>query len=131
MQSVLPLGTLASLDFLLGCINSKLMSWYFLHRSNIAQRDDFPKIVLKETRNLPISVSANSPLWRNQHDRMQIMVGQILNLSSQLQRARTDQERTVLERQIEATDGQIDKLVYELYGLTEEEIAIIESGVRG
>jgi hypothetical protein len=62
---------------------------------------------------------------------MQIMVGQILNLSSQLQRARTDQERTVLERQIEATDGQIDKLVYELYGLTEEEIAIIESGVRG
>ena len=30
------------------------------------------------------------------------------------------------QRQIEATDGQIDALVYELYGLTEEEIGIVE-----
>jgi hypothetical protein len=32
----------------------------------------------------------------------------------------------VLQRQVEATDGQIDRLVYELYGLAEEEIAIVE-----
>ena len=30
------------------------------------------------------------------------------------------------QRQIEATDEQIDALVYELYGLTEEEIGIVE-----
>ena len=30
------------------------------------------------------------------------------------------------QRQIEATDEDIDALVYELYGLTEEEIAIVE-----
>jgi len=35
--------------------------------------------------------------------------------------------KTALERQIEATDGQIDALVYELYGLTEEEIGIVEA----
>ena len=29
-------------------------------------------------------------------------------------------------RQVDATDRQIDNLVYELYGLTEEEIAIVE-----
>jgi hypothetical protein len=29
-------------------------------------------------------------------------------------------------RQIDATDRQIDRLVYELYGLTEEEIRIVE-----
>ena len=40
--------------------------------------------------------------------------------------ARTPQDQTALERQIEATDRQIDALVYELYGLTEEEIAIVE-----
>jgi hypothetical protein len=34
----------------------------------------------------------------------------------------------MLSRQIEATDGAIDKLVYELYGLTEEEIAIVKGG---
>ena len=37
-------------------------------------------------------------------------------------------EQTALERKIEATDRQIDALVYELYGLTEEEIAIVEGG---
>jgi hypothetical protein len=35
-----------------------------------------------------------------------------------------------LERQVDATDRQIDRLVYELYGLTEEEIAIVEGGDR-
>ena len=33
--------------------------------------------------------------------------------------------KTVLQRQIEATNKQIDALVYELYGLTDEEIAIV------
>jgi hypothetical protein len=32
------------------------------------------------------------------------------------------------QRQIEATDKQIDCLVYELYGLTEEEIGMVENG---
>lgn len=36
------------------------------------------------------------------------------------------QVRTILQRQIDATDRQIDALVYALYGLTDEEIAIIE-----
>jgi len=35
-------------------------------------------------------------------------------------------EKTALERQIEATDGQIDALVYELYELTEEVIRTVE-----
>ena len=34
--------------------------------------------------------------------------------------------KTVLERQIESTDREIDRLVYELYGLTDEEIAVVE-----
>jgi hypothetical protein len=41
-------------------------------------------------------------------------------------KARLEQEKTQLSRQIAATDAAIDKRVYELYGLTEEEIAIVE-----
>jgi len=40
--------------------------------------------------------------------------------------ARIGRERTVIGHQIEATDRQIDRLVYELYGLTDEEIGIVE-----
>ncbi|MGH7614603.1 MAG: hypothetical protein ACREMW_11270 [Gemmatimonadales bacterium] len=43
-----------------------------------------------------------------------------------LQASRTGHEQDLLRRQITATDHQIDQLVYELYGLTEEEIRIVE-----
>jgi hypothetical protein len=38
----------------------------------------------------------------------------------------TPHEKTMLERQTEATDHEIDRLVYELYGLTEDEIVLCE-----
>jgi hypothetical protein len=50
----------------------------------------------------------------------------MLSLNKQLQEARTPHEQTAIHRQIEATDGQIDALVYELCGLTEVEIKIVE-----
>ena len=40
--------------------------------------------------------------------------------------AKTPHEKTVLQKQIEVTDRQIDRLVYALYGLTEEEVRIVE-----
>jgi hypothetical protein len=42
--------------------------------------------------------------------------------------AKTPNDKTMLQRQVEATDQQIDRLVYELYGLTEEEIGMVEKG---
>jgi hypothetical protein len=50
----------------------------------------------------------------------------MLDLHRQAAHPGPPQAQTVLQRQIAATDRQIDRLVYELYGLTEEEIAIVE-----
>ena len=44
----------------------------------------------------------------------------------QIRLASTGQEKTVPQRQIDATDRQIDQLVYEVYGLADEEIRIVE-----
>jgi hypothetical protein len=49
-----------------------------------------------------------------------------LTLHKNLTSAKTPQEKESMQRQIQSTDGGIDKLVYELYGLTEEEIGIVE-----
>ena len=57
---------------------------------------------------------------------MVALVEEMLALHRQLADARTDHERTNLQRQIAATDRRIDRLVYDLYGLTEEEIRIVE-----
>ena len=61
---------------------------------------------------------------------MVALVERMLSFHKQLPEARTPHEKTALERQIEATDGQIDALVYELYGLTKEEIGIVEAASR-
>jgi hypothetical protein len=51
----------------------------------------------------------------------------MLDLHKQLALSTTEHEKTMQSRQIQAKDNQIDSLVYELYGLTEEEIRIVES----
>ncbi|MBI5297908.1 MAG: restriction endonuclease [Chloroflexi bacterium] len=38
----------------------------------------------------------------------------------------TPQEKESLARELESTDKRIDSLVYELYGLSDEEIRIVE-----
>jgi hypothetical protein len=50
----------------------------------------------------------------------------MLKLHKDLPKAKTEHEKTAIDRQIAATDKQIDALVYELYGLTEKEIRIVE-----
>ena len=54
------------------------------------------------------------------------LVKRMLALHKQLADARTPTAKELLQRQIDATDRQIDQLVYELYGLTDEEIRIVE-----
>jgi hypothetical protein len=63
---------------------------------------------------------------RKRHDKIVALVYQIISLHEYLPRARTDQERRLVQQEIDATDVRIDALVYELYGLTAEEIAVVE-----
>ncbi len=42
--------------------------------------------------------------------------------------ATADSEKATLQNAVTATDQQIDQLVYELYGLTEAEIKLVEGG---
>jgi len=76
------------------------------------------------------TINPNDPTDVSRHDRMVALVTQMLDLNKKLQEARLEQEKTMLSRQIEATDGAIDKLVYELYGLTEDEIKIVEGSLN-
>ena len=64
------------------------------------------------------------------HDSLVSLVDRMLALHKQLQEARTPHDETALQRQIEVTDRQIDGLVYELYGLTEDEKKIVEDSTK-
>lgn len=60
------------------------------------------------------------------HDKMVSLVDRMIDLNKKLQSARIAHEKELLERQLKITDNQIDRLVYELYGLTGEAIGIVE-----
>lgn len=53
----------------------------------------------------------------------------MLELNKQLSDCKTPHEKRLIEKQIEVTDNKINKLVYELYDLTEEEIKIVENSL--
>ncbi|MBZ5552714.1 MAG: N-6 DNA methylase [Acidobacteriia bacterium] len=130
MQSILQGQAGPALNFILGCVNSRLMSWYFLHRSNIAQRDDFPKIVLKESRGLPIHLpNVHDPADKARHDKLVALVDQMLELHNQKCSAKlAPSELARIDREIGVTDREVDELVYELYKITYEERRLIEEG---
>jgi len=54
------------------------------------------------------------------------LVDSMLALHKQLTTAKSAAQKVIMQRQIDATDAEIDRLVYDLYGLTAEEIAIVE-----
>jgi type I restriction-modification system DNA methylase subunit len=116
--------------YLLGVLNSKLIFSYYKRIATVIGDPDkggrlrwFSQDVVK----IPIrTINPNDPADIARHDRMVALVTQMLDLNKKLQDARLEQEKTMLSRQIAATDGAIDKLVYELYGLTGEEIRIVE-----
>ena len=64
------------------------------------------------------------------HDRLVKLVGSMLSLHKHLAAAKSESQKTVVQRQIDATDAEIDRLVYDLYGLTAEEIAIVEGATK-
>ena len=55
------------------------------------------------------------------------LVEQMLAAKKQLQLARSDKDKDFYTNKCAALDRQIDRLVYELYELTAEEIALVEA----
>jgi type I restriction-modification system DNA methylase subunit len=119
IQSALSNGK-ADLRWLLALLNSRLLSWFFVTSNAAARRDDFPKIVIKQTRELPMPSPTKSG------GELVALVDTMLSLHKRLPAEKLPQRREQLQREIDATDRQIDALVYQLYGLTEAEIKIVE-----
>ena len=116
------------LAYLLGLLNSKLLTYVYKKISQEENRT-FAQVKTFRMKELPIrTIDFNDPADVQRHDRMVALVESMLALHRQLAAARSPQEKELLQRQIAFTDREIDALVYELYGLTEEEIKIVEGG---
>jgi len=113
-------------EYVLGLFNSQ----YFrsLYNDLVQERGRvFAQVKLSKINQLPIRiVNFGDPKDVARHDNMVALVGRMLDLHKKLAVATIPADKKLYQRQIEATDEEIDALVYELYGLTEKEIAIVE-----
>jgi len=112
----------SALKYLTGVLNAKLLRFYY--------ETSFPTLHLQrdELASLPIRIlDLNDPADKARHDKIVELVNRILDLHKKLAAASIPGDKTAIERQIDATDDEIDNLVYELYGLTDEEIEIVKA----
>ena len=117
-------SNLYDLKYLLGILNSKFGAfWFNLNAKKRGVNNDLGVGVL---RTFPVAnIDFTNPNDSQKHNLLVSSVNRMLDLHKQT--PATPQEHEQLQRQIAATDRQIDTLVYQLYGLTDEEIALVES----
>lgn len=115
------------ISYLLGVLNSSLLAVYWKSHY-YDQRDRFPKIKGAYLKQLPVRpIDFTNPQDTSRHDRLVALVDQMLEARKQAS-ATSSHAAEVAARKCAALDRQIDALVYELYELTPEEIALVEGG---
>jgi len=108
----------------LGLLNSNLL-WFFIKSTGYTLRGGYFTFKTNYLNPFPIvTIDFSNQKEVKQHDRMVALVERMLELHKRTPQTPQEQERLAAE--IRATDAAIDKLVYELYGLTEDEIRIVE-----
>lgn len=109
------------LKYILGVINSKAAEYFFEKEfGDIRVSGGYLQFKKQFSSQIPIPTSSKS-----QHDRVVALVEQMLALQKKLPALTLPHDRESLSRQIAATDRQIDELVFELYGLSEEERKVV------
>jgi len=113
-----------NLKFILGLLNSKISKWY-MQRLAYSLSEGAQRWIKQYVEQIPIPpiTKENQPIA----DQIVQKVDQILTLT-QSQDYNTNQEK---QKHVKRLEHEIDQLVYKLYGLTEEEIKIIEGSHNG
>jgi len=109
------------LKYLCGILNSRLMKFYY--------EISFPTLHVQrdELASLPIrTINFTDPTDSTRHDRLVGLVEKMLALTPKLRGTTSESEKAALQNAVTTTDAEIDRLVYELYGLTSDEINIVE-----
>jgi hypothetical protein len=114
--------------YLLGILNSNLGRFLISRCCALVQNGYH--LLFEYLGKVPIyTIDFDNPDDKIRHNRMVALVTEMLELHQHLSQAKTDQEKRLIMQEIDSTDRQIDSLVYGLYGLTADEIAVVEESV--
>lgn len=117
-----------NIQYLLGVLNSKVVNFWF---KNIYVNDDtlFPHIQKNQLASIPIpKLDLSKKSDKEKHDKLVNLVDNIMAVNKKLNNEINPDIVTILKRQSLAIDEEIDRIVYGLYGLSKEEIKVVEVG---
>jgi hypothetical protein len=115
--------------YLLGLLNSRLFSFVFEKSVQIRPADPLV-FSWNDIRMLPIyTPDFDNPDDKDGHDRLVALSTEMRDLYRHLHTAQSEREKRLIMQEITSTDKQIDSLVYGLYGLTSDEIVIVEESI--
>jgi len=87
----------------------------------------FSEIQARQVEQLPLpSLNLSVAADQKRHDEVVQAVTQMLEAKKQLAKSKTDKDKTYYEKKCASLDCRIDRLVYDLYGLSQEEIRVVE-----
>jgi hypothetical protein len=115
-----------SLKYLLGVLNSRLVEWFY-KQTTVPKASGFYIYKTMFLKEIPIrTIDFDDPVDAALHGEIVTLVEQVLDQGEELPLTSASRKAD-LETQIGEIDEKIDALIYELYGLTEEEIEFIAS----
>ncbi|RCV62891.1 Type I restriction-modification system, DNA methylase subunit [Methanophagales archaeon] len=121
--------TMFSYLYLCGLLNSQLLNFY-LKQVTTNFRGGYFAANKQFIEQLPIlTINFDDPATKAQHDKLVALVENMLELQKKYHDTRMERDKELYGRQIKIVDTQIDRRVYELYGLTEEEVKIVEENL--
>lgn len=115
-----------SYELICALLNSKLINFYYVKNFTNASTltVNISKTFLEKIP-LPL-IDLNNKEDKEMHDKIVTLVDNIIALNKKLSAEKNPNSITIINRQINAVDKQIDSLVYKLYNLNDEEVKIIE-----
>ena len=114
------------LKYLLALLNCRLMQWYFPQIS-APFRGGWMSANRQFLSQLPFRLlDLSDPTDNKRHRQIVTKVEAMLEVKKQLASAKTDKDKTYYGNKFTSLDRQVDSIIYDLYGLTEDEIKLIE-----
>ena len=127
LYTILPKKPEINLRYILGLLNSKLLNWYYQNILNPEKGEALAQVKRGHIALLPIKeINISTKEEVALHDEIVHLVETMLQLQKEKQQTTLPDKLDQLNTRIEYTDEKINKLVFELYGLGEEERRIVE-----
>jgi len=124
-------GNEVSIKYMLGLINSRLFKFVYQKRLGTEVGRTFAEIKIVYIRRLPVRTIDFSNISEKQiHDTLVTLVDKMIETQKLYHSAKLERDKKLYKQKIDIIDNKIDKIVYDLYGLTDEEIGIIEESFK-